>query len=233
MYEGTLQSSMLFTEPSIKVDLVSSSSDCQLRALVIGGGGWTYNPSMSTGGGGSGYLKYHSQAIRYCKSNSKLSKRLAYSPNTQVQLTVGPDREASNIIINGEVIEAAPGHNGGGTGGEAGDGYSGGGYAGKHSGGSDGSNGEGGSGDYVGEGTGEDLASYQFDNFDLSPGLGGEYYQDPSCWFLCNANGGGGGGVLVNGEGPQDRVNNGQGFGGGGCNGAAHPGAVIIEIVKL
>ena len=77
------------------------------------------------------------------------------------------------------------------------------------------------------------MASFQFEYFDLSPGLGGEYYQDPSCWFLCVASGGGGGGVLVNGEGPHASVNNGQGYGGGGCNGPAHSGAVIIEIVKM
>ena len=79
--------------------------------------------------------------------------------------------------------------------------------------------------------SGEDVTSFVFDNYILSPGVGGEYRQeDPNCWFLCIHNGGGGGGVLVNGEGPQTTVNNGQGYGGGGCQGPAQSGAVIIEI---
>ena len=118
---------------------MSASASCQLRALLIGGGGWNFIGGLSTGGGGSGYLQYHTQAI---------------SGNSEIQLMVGADRHPSNITINGELIEAAPGHNGGGSVGEAGDGYSGGGYGGKYNGGSNGANGDGGSGDYVGEGTG-------------------------------------------------------------------------------
>ena len=119
---------------------MTASANCQLRAFLIGGGGWNFIGGISSGGGGSGYLQYYTQAI---------------SGNSEIQLMVGTARQPSNITINGELIEAEPGHNGGGSVGEAGDGYSGGGYGGKHNGGSDGGNGDGGSGDYVGEGTGE------------------------------------------------------------------------------
>ena len=122
---------------------MSASANCQLRVFLIGGGGWSNTPGFASGGGGSGYLQYHTQAI---------------SGNSEIQLMVGAARQPSNITINGELIEAAPGHSGGGSPvSEAGDGYSGGGYGGKNNGGSNGANGDGGSGDYVGEGTGEYL----------------------------------------------------------------------------
>ena len=95
LYDGTLHTSLLFTDPNakviihtwlfsaiifftLKVELVSTSANCQLRALLIGGGGWNFIGGMSTGGGGSGYLQYHTQAI---------------SGNSEIQLMVGTDRQ--------------------------------------------------------------------------------------------------------------------------------------------
>ena len=109
---------------------------------MIGGGGWNVAGGISTGGGGSGYLQYHTEDI---SANAEIP---------DIQVSVGADRQASSISINGVLIGSAAGANGGGIGGEAGDGYSGGGYGGKYNGGSDGGNGEGGSGDMMGEGTG-------------------------------------------------------------------------------
>ena len=65
--------------------------------------------------------------------------------------------------------------------------------------------------------------------FHLAPGRGGKAYYEPSLF-----NGGGGGGVLINGEGPEHRSNDGEGYGGGG--GGNHPGfysglgVVLLEI---
>ena len=141
-FNGNTYTSRVFTEPDQVISLVNTASDCQLRALVIGGGGWNVAGGISTGGGGSGYLQYHTEDI---SANTEIS---------DIQVSVGADRQASSISINGVLIESAAGANGGGIGGEAGDGYSGGGYGGKYNGGSDGGNGEGGSGDMMGEGTG-------------------------------------------------------------------------------
>ena len=59
-------------------------------------------------------------------------------------------------------------------------------------------------------------------NFSLTPGLGGQK----------NAHyGGGGGGVMVNGEGPQYSGHDGQGYGGGGAHlGTPGSGLVLLEI---
>ena len=65
--------------------------------------------------------------------------------------------------------------------------------------------------------------------FHLAPGRGGKADFETS-----SINGGGGGGVLINGEGPQCRSNDGEGYGGGG--GGNHPrfysglGVVLLEI---
>ena len=80
-----------------------------------------------------------------------------------------------------------------------------------------------------GRGTWEDLSGYHMKYFHLAPGRGGKAYYEPSL-----LNGGGGGGVLINGEGPQHRSNDGEGYGGGG--GGNHPGfysglgVVLLEI---
>ena len=109
------------------------------------------------------------------------------------------------------------------------DGFSGGGGDGEFlfgSGGSDGRDGEAGSGGQGGKGSGLDISSYDLINFVLTPGSGGRH--------RC---GGGGGGVLVNGEGPEHYSGSGEGYGGGGegCNYSSRygsPGAILIEIKK-
>lgn len=86
-----------------------------------------------------------------------------------------------------------------------------------------------------GHGTGENLSDYYMEHFSLSPGRGGEmkvYYGGLSIY------GGGGGGVLVNGEGPTRPgclQTAGEGYGGGGGGGendCTHglPGVVLIEV---
>ena len=88
-----------------------------------------------------------------------------------------------------------------------------------------------------GNGTGEDLSMYHMEHWEITPGVGGKemWESDPSCQL-----GGGGGGVLVNGVGP-DRIDDGQGEGyGGGGNHAVRNnkevgglrGVVLIEVSK-
>ena len=95
-----------------------------------------------------------------------------------------------------------------------------------------------------GDGTREDISTYLFDNFKVSPGLGGLHYTGAGgdIW-----RGGGGGGIMINDEGPEVRINEagiklsvGQGYGGGGTfhvrNGDdrnGEPGVIIIEIVGV
>merc|ERR1712025_1292340 len=106
----------------------------------------------------------------------------------EISLIVGDSDKASTININtvGTLVASA-GHRGTSFGG--GDGYSGGGGYGSCNGGSDGGDGECSDGGF---GTGEDITSYTFQNYRLSPGAGGEYsHNNIDCY------GGGGGGVLV------------------------------------
>ena len=78
-----------------------------------------------------------------------------------------------------------------------------------------------------GRGSGEDITSYTFNTWTLTPGAGGTPYNrfdslGPRCQYSqCFKNpnqfyGGGGGGVLVNGAGPKATKHQGQGYGGGG-----------------
>ena len=116
-------------------------------------------------------------------------------------------------------------------------GYSGGGSWEKtSSSGRGGSNGGRGGGARGGEGTGENIATYAFKHFQLSPGKGGDAYYE-------SANdgeykGGGGGGVLVNGNGPTSSQKHSQGYGGGsggfGETGTARyalSGVILLEVV--
>ena len=101
-----------------------------------------------------------------------------------------------------------------------GNGYSGGGGGGQYNGGSNGGDGEGGQdgqGGPGGHGSGKDITSFQLEHFVLSPGAGWKY--------TSSGGGGGGGGVLVNGEGPERRDPQGEGYGGGGLS-----GIVLLEI---
>ena len=80
-----------------------------------------------------------------------------------------------------------------------------------------------------GRGSYQDLSEFHMQYFRLTPGRGGKADFETS-----SINGGGGGGVLINGEGPQCRSNDGEGYGGGG--GGNHPrfysglGVVLLEI---
>ena len=103
-------------------------------------------------------------------------------------------------------------------------GYFGANCTGSYNGGTNGGNGEGPStpiddedeeSGAAGHGTGKLLSDYYLEHFSLAPGRGGDEFQ-----FLQNdIYGGGGGGVLVNGEGPKRRcatLYNGEGYGAGG-----------------
>jgi len=98
--------------------------------------------------------------------------------------------------------------------------------------GSDGSDGtsEYSGGIFNGEGSGLDLSNIQMENFVLSPGAGGMQYEPD--WKT--EKGGGGGGVLVNGESPMVKESNGQGYGGGagGAGARGAKGVVLFEIME-
>ena len=76
-------------------------------------------------------------------------------------------------------------------------------------GGRDGSKGYDGNCGVGGSGTGENIRSYALSHFTLSPG----YYGEPK---ISHGVGGGGGGVMVDGNGPSALTWHGQGYGGGG-----------------
>ena len=108
---------------------------------------------------------------------------------------------------------------------DGGDGYCGGGGGGYY-GGAGGTNGGDG---YRDEGTGGigtgglgsrwDISGLTFNTWNLGAGVGGEvYHQQPYGY----------GGVLVNGDGPQDSRYQGQGYGGGGCGGVEESGSCVI-----
>ena len=98
----------------------------------------------------------------------------------------------------------------------------------RYNGGSNGGDGYGSSSiGSFGHGTQEDLRLYPMRNFRLSPGVGGDEYVTKEGWHM----GGGGGGVLVNGRGPQRRSHyQGEGYGGGGGWNEGLPGVVLIEV---
>ena len=109
----------------------------------------------------------------------------------------------------------------------------GGGEEGPHNGGSNGGDGQG----LGGKGTGENIRDYKLENYVLSAGAGGQFD---------GSHGGGGGGVLINFDGPQEtelnRANvdwsHGEGYGGGGTyrnagNHYGRQGVVIVEVVKI
>ena len=126
------------------------------------------------------------------------------------------------------IITAQPGQDGHSY--EGGAGYSGGGagplssdYSGGH-GGQDGGDGQDSSAGYQAGGTGSglDISAIRLTSFSLTPGRGG---------MAAGVYGGGGGGVLVGGCGPQASEYDGQGYGGGGGRyGDSEPGLVLLEI---
>ena len=93
----------------------------------------------------------------------------------------------------------------------------------------------------AGNGTGEDVTLYHLEHWKITPGVGGkDTFINIAHWH----NGGGGGGVLVNGYGPH-RVHDGQGEGYGGGGGSSFDshyhhiegdrglrGVVLIEVFK-
>ena len=106
-----------------------------------------------------------------------------------------------------------PGYSGGG-----GEGYQIGG-----DGGSDGSDGEDGNYGNAGLGSGVDVANITLQHFTLSPGEGGK----ATGYF-----GAGGGGVLINSQGPEREDNTeGEGYGGGGYGNSPtpNPGVVLLD----
>ena len=150
------------------------------------------------GGGGSAVNSGIGGGSGYIKYST-----IALTESNIIQtIKVGDYGHRSSVTIDGEVLEAEPGRPG------LDGGWSGGGGPNCNcNGGSDGSDGSGAGG----KGTGEKLSSFPMDSFILTPGVGGQ--------FCSNLDGGGGGGVLVNGAGPEEwDLTQGQGFGGGGCD---------------
>jgi len=223
-YNGESHRSLMFTKPGLDITVTAPpfvSSECQLRVLAIGGGG-----SGVGGGGGSGYIQFYSRTL---------------TADTFISLTVGDPNQSSSVKINGRTVRAYPGHDGNGYSGAGG--YSGGGGLGHYGydrgcdGGTDGGDGEDCDYGYGGRGTGDDVTAYNMDNFVLMPGAGGKYYYN---FTISNYRyGGGGGGVLVNGDGPQRYSDiQGEGYGGGGgphkVSGVWHydglPGVILMEV---
>ena len=72
---------------------IESLANCQLRVLLVGGGGYGY-----IGGGGSGYIQYIDQRLD--------------SKTTSIKLAVGDYQVGSNVTIdNNKTISALPGWN--------------------------------------------------------------------------------------------------------------------------
>ena len=80
-------------------------------------------------------------------------------------------------------------------------------------------------GTHGGHGTGADVTSYPFESLSLTPGDGGAVYDN-----ILQIYGGGGGGVLVDGRGPEATEHQGQGFGGGGGHGPGLQGVIVLEM---
>jgi len=180
-------------------------ADCEMNIVVVGGGGGT----SASGGGGSGYVITSVEPV---------------TADTYM-INVGAGQESTSIeFIDGRTImKAKAGH--GTNSYMGGAGYSGGGGGsrnGNGNGGSDGGSGKGGS--YGGTGSNLDIATIHMENFQLTPGEGGEH--EGNSYY-----GGGGGGVLVNGEGPKDNIYSGKGFGGGqGYTDQPAQGIVLLEM---
>ena len=183
---------------------------CKLKFLAVGGGGHEKEKSGNAGAG-SGFLVY---------------RTLQVNDGDQIIANVGEERKPSTVSISGKSYTAASGQDGDKEDKKGGDGYSGGGADGKYKGGSNGSKGEGATG---GSGTGEDVTKFKFKHWDLSPGDAGQYYKKNK--YLA----GGGGGVLVNGDGPtRPSVYQGSGYGGGGSGYSKYPyglpGVILMEV---
>ena len=144
-------------------------------------------------------------------------------------MTVGSHGESSRVEAGGLVLlEAFPGQDSPGNH-SGGDGYSGGGGRGYDNrggrGGSDGGDGEDGDENVGGHGSGLQIEQLSTKNFLLTPGEGGQAYEDGT--------GGGGGGGVVNGKMPGDDLYKGKGYGGGasydGDVQIGYPGCVLFD----
>ena len=179
------------------------------------------------GGGGSGFLKYQNVALE--AGLNVISARVGAGQ----QACLGAVQQASTLGINGVFMTALYGRDGNGL--YGGNGYSGGGatgFAQGYNGGSNGSDGESYKQyDGEGSGTGEDVSKYIFTAWNLTPGAGGFNLTTEDY----HAYGGGGGGVLVDGAGPEASLYQGKGFGGGGggpTNTSQHglQGVILLEV---
>ena len=190
----------------------SPCNKCNLTFLAVGGGGHE-DAGDGDGGAGSGFVRYVSIQV---------------NDGTRITANVGDQRQPSSVKIwqSGFIFKhykAKSGQDGQGTS-NGGRGYSGGGAKGEHDGGTNGGNGE----VAGGKGTGEDISAYTFRSWKLSPGRGGTAYD--------GSYGGGGGGVLVDGEGPMYSDYQGSGYGGGGSGYDTYesglPGVILIETTE-
>ena len=212
---------LMLTDTS-KTHQITMNTSCELRFLAVGGGG---KCTTRGAGAGSGYLRYHT-----IKVNS----------GTIINMVVGRQRQPSTVsIANAGTYQANPGQDCQGD--DGGAGYSGGGgdassEAGAAYGGNNGGDGQDGNTGAGGAGTGENISSYTFTSWAISPGAGGKH-SPGSGWF-----GGGGGGILVDMEGPQASTYEGeylqgQGYGGGGNGwdsyGSGLQGVILIEITSV
>jgi len=196
------------------LEIINDGDLCIFQFLLIGGGGGYYGADGRGSGGGSGNL-------RYIFTTAKPGV-------TSISARTGGSREASRVALNNSdtfrSFTPEPGETGDAEGG--GDGYSGGGGRCPCDGGSNGTDGEGQDG---GHGSAIDVTHLPFQNFTLAPGNGGHNEKSPNSNF-----GKGGGGLLINGNGPVHDVEQGEGYGGGGgpYHNAGLHGAIIIEIVN-
>merc|ERR1719228_2829784 len=190
---------------------------CDMTIVAIGGGG---SPTYY-GGGGSGYI-----------DTANIPSHYKYSPiSDNLLVNVGGVTEESRVdTAAGEtIVRAHPGKSGDSW--YGGDGYSGGGAGSLHiadiggNGGSNGGDGNDSSDGPGGKGSGLDISTIALEHFKLTPAAGGE---------ACGISGGGGGGVLVDGQGPPGPHNEcgSYGAGGGGCTYYEHQGIILIEIKK-
>ena len=211
--EAKMVRNLMITEPSLNTTVsLFSFKSCTLTALAVGGGGDFGSASgvCCGAGGGSGYIKTNSVIIS--------------ASTSQLLVTVGGSGMPSFVHISEELfLEANAGKDAIGM--HGGDGYSGGGGGScdKYGGGNGGSNGEDGYGQQGKQGKGSKfkLDDINLKYFNLSPGNGGTHDYTSRC-------GGGGGGLLVDGSGPQTSDGNAGGYGAGGSH--AKPGCVILEI---
>ena len=214
--EDTPLTSYKFTRIGDTPVNILALGDCELTVVAVGGGGWG-----ATGSGGSGYVVTNSFTV-YPFTPSQLVVRVGGpGENSSLQISEGGTIITAQSGGNAHVYNGGAGYSGGGGGNYN---YISGGYGGAN--GGDGQ--DSAYGDPGGAGSGFDISTISLTKFSLSPGAGGQ---------RGSQYGGGGGGLMVDGAGPQKTVHDGQGYGGGGFNqyvtpggGRPGPGIVLLEI---